>query len=562
MSLNTPINVLIAEDSEDDTMLIVRELRRSGFEPTFTRIQDASTMRKELVDGKWDLIISDHNMPAFTSSDALEEVQNSHLDVPVIVVSGIMGEEFAVEAMRLGAHDYVMKGNLARLAPAIERELREAKRRKAHRVAEDTIRHMAYHDSLTDLANRHEFEARLERAIFAARTRGKQHALLYLDLDQFKIINDICGHTAGDELLKRLASLLGDMVRDSDTLARLGGDEFGVLLESCPLPRAQEIAESIRTAIENYRFVWNGRPFNIQVSIGMVPISGRDESVRELLSGADTACYAAKDLGRNRVQVYAEENIDVLRRYGEMEWVGRINQALERQQFVLYAQAIVPLANPKIPVSHEFLIRLRGDDGALILPGVFIPAAERYNLMPALDRWVIKTAFAYLSKHREAGQFFINLSGNSLSDSSFFGFIREQLRYYKLRGDSVCFEVTETAAIANFAAAIEFIKDIKNEGCKWALDDFGSGLSSFSYLKSMPVDYLKIDGTFVRNILTDQIDAAIVEAINNIGAEVGIETIAEFVESDQIKAKLKTIGVQYGQGFGIEMPKPLLVPKL
>jgi EAL domain-containing protein (putative c-di-GMP-specific phosphodiesterase class I)/GGDEF domain-containing protein len=494
----TPINVLIAEDSADDTLVLIRELQ--------------------------------HGMPRFSSTEALQEVKNSALDLPVIIVSGNIGEQFAVDAMRAGAHDYIMKDSLKRLAPAIERELREAETRAAHRRAEDTIRHMAYHDALTDLVNRHEFEARLDKAL--------------------------SGHVAGDEMLKQLAVVLAGLVRDNDTLARLGGDEFGILLESCPLDRAREIAENLRRAVEQFRFAWQGRVFSISVSIGVAAISKRSRSTKDVMSAADMTCYAAKDQGRNRVEVFVQNDTELTRRQGEMEWVSRINQALVDDRLVVYQQRIVPL-NGADGFGSEMLLRMYDEDEKLVLPGAFIPAAERYNLMPAIDRRVIDLVLAKLAQDQSSGVCFINLSGASLSDHSFFTYIRDTLVKYAISPPRICFEITETAAIANLPAAIEFIRGIKEEGCRFALDDFGSGLSSFSYLKSIPVDFLKIDGAFVRNILVDRVDCAIVEAITCIAQEADIETIAESVEEDAVKQRLQALGVCYAQGYCIEYPHAL-----
>ncbi len=554
--MSAALSVLIAEDSEDDTLLLVRELKRGGFDPQYRRVETAEAMREALQDRHWDLVISDHKMPRFSSTEALLEVKRSAKDIPVIIVSGNIGEEFAVDAMRAGAHDYIMKNNLTRLAPAIERELREAKTRAAHRRAEDTIRHMAYHDALTDLVNRHEFEMRMEKALVGVRTRGLSHALLYLDLDQFKIINDTCGHVAGDELLKQLSTVLEGLVRGNDTLARLGGDEFGILLESCPLGRARAIAENIRSAVEKFRFVWQGRLFSISVSIGVAAIAGDSESTKEVLSAADMACYAAKDQGRNRVEVYVHDNSELVRRQGEMEWVSRINQALVDDRFLLYQQRIEPLIEG-VRRGREFLLRMYDEHGNIIPPGAFIPAAERYNLMPAVDRRVIEQAFEHIAADSGDDVCFINISGTSLSDHSFFTHIRDALHRFSVDPGRVCFEITETAAIAQLASASEFIRSIREEGCRFALDDFGSGLSSFSYLKSIPIDYLKIDGAFVRHILEDQVDCAIVEAITRIGQQAQIITIAEFVENEQVRARLQEIGVALAQGYGIDMPGPV-----
>jgi diguanylate cyclase (GGDEF)-like protein len=563
--MEPPLRVLIVEDSENDALLLVRELRRGGYAPTFHRVDTSESMHAALARQPWDLVITDHKMPRFDSNAALAMVKEGYPDTPVIIVSGSIGEEFAVAAMKAGAQDYLMKGNLMRLVPAVERELREAETRRARRRAEDAIRHMAYHDALTDLVNRSEFERRLAQALSSAKERGLSHALLYMDLDQFKLINDTCGHVAGDELLRQLAVLFQDLVRGNDTLARLGGDEFGALLESCPLEHAEQIAEDFRRTISDFRFVWRDKPFGICVSIGLVPITAHSANVSAMLSHADMACYAAKGQGRNRVHVYSEGDEELARRHGDMQWVPRIKQALEEDRFLLYRQTIVPvLSAAGSTANFEFLIRLRENDGSIIGPAAFIAAAEHYNLMPALDRWVIEHAFAYLGEvygqappPQNPGAFFINLSGTSLSDQSFFEFIHEKLQEHELAASMICFEITETAAICNLGKAVEFIKEIREAGCKFALDDFGSGLSSFSYLKTIPVDFVKIDGSFVRNILNDPMDRAIVEAINEICHVAGIRTVAEFVETPEIKHELQTIGVDYMQGYGVSEPEPI-----
>ena len=563
--MNTRIRVLIVEDSEDDALLLARELRYGGYDLEFERVDTAESMQVALEQQTWDLIITDHNMPRFNSEDALKLFKDYHLDIPFIIISGSIGEEYVVAAMKAGAHDYLMKGNLARLVPAVQRELREVETRRAHRRAEEAIRHMAFHDALTDLTNRREFECRLEHALESARRDHSSHACLYLDLDQFKIINDTCGHVAGDDLLRQLAVLFQKHVRNIDTLARLGGDEFGVLLENCPIEQAQRIAENFRQVIAEFRFVWRERPFGISVSIGLVPITAASRNVNGILSAADMACYAAKNLGRNRVHLYNESDIGLARRHGDIQWVPRIKQALEDDQFRLYRQSIVPLSGYALGTkSFEFLLRYIDTNNNAISPGTFIPAAEHYNLMPKVDRWVIQHAFSYLAEAfrnngglKESSLFFINLSENSLSDDEVYPFIKRLLHDYRIPPHVICFEITETAAITNLGKAVEFIKKIKDHGCQFALDDFGSGLSSFSYLKTIPVDFLKIEGGFIRNMLDDPMNSAIVEAINQIGHVAGIRTIAEFVETGVIKQKLKSIGVDYAQGYGIGYPVSL-----
>jgi diguanylate cyclase (GGDEF)-like protein len=558
------ISLLLVEDSEDDALLLVRELKRGGYDVNFNRVDDKADLRQALDDGYWDLVITDHNLPGFSSDQAVLMIKDSGRDIPVIIVSGSIGEDLAVAAMKMGAHDYIMKSNLTRLVPAIERELREAENRRDSRRAQDTIHHMAYHDALTGLANRHEFENRLHVAIESAAGEGLEHIVIYLDLDQFKIINDTCGHHAGDELLRQLAVLFRDAIRESDCLARLGGDEFGLLLEHCTIERAEHIATNILRLIHDFRYTWDGRTFTVGVSMGLVAIEGDGKSVSDILRSADIACYMAKDKGRSRYHVFRADDKELAMRHGEMEWVSRIHSALEDEQFVLHKQAIVPLAPSAKDVQRfEFLIRLRGADD-LIYPGAFMPAAERYNLMPKLDRWVIKSAFAYLanalgpeSTVENPHQFFINLSGASLGDKAFFDYIQQQLSFYSLYPGMICFEITETVAISNMLESVDFIKGIRAAGCKIALDDFGSGLSSFSYLKAIPADFLKIDGNFVRDIIDDRMDRAIVESINQIARVAGLQTIAEFVENKPILEELRKIGVDYAQGFGLHKPAPL-----
>jgi diguanylate cyclase (GGDEF)-like protein/PAS domain S-box-containing protein len=420
----------------------------------------------------------------------------------------------------------------------------------------------ATHDGLTGLFNRTEFDLRLTEALDGARQHDQQHALLYLDLDQFKIVNDTCGHVAGDELLRRLTSLLLAKVRDDDTLARLGGDEFGVLLESCPLDQALRIADEFRETIQDFRFSWEGKGFALGVSIGVVPINAQSEGAQQVLSAADAACYAAKEKGRNRVHVFEPGDLDFARRLGEMQWVQRITSAFEEQRFLLYCQSIVPLgSDPHAKGYREILIRMRDETGAVLLPGSFLPAAERYNLMPTIDRWVLRTLLAQLGAHPQglSGQtiFCVNISGPALSDEHFLEFVVDQLGRTPLPAHRLCFEITETAAVTNLAQAMRFMTLLKNMGCGFALDDFGSGLSSFNYLKNLPVDHLKVAGYFVRDILTDPIDRAMVGAINDIGHVMHLTTIAENVENDAILAEVKALGVDYAQGFGIDRPIPL-----
>jgi Amt family ammonium transporter len=421
----------------------------------------------------------------------------------------------------------------------------------------------ASHDPLTGLVNRSTFDQRLEALIEAARQEKQEHCLLYMDLDQFKIVNDTCGHVAGDELLRQVASVLSGHIRESDTLARLGGDEFGVLLVACPDEKALFIANQIRDAINEFRFGWGGKSFTIGVSIGLVVVNAQSERMEMVMSAADTACYAAKDGGRNQIRVFQPNASEAALRQGEMQWVSRIQSALDEDRFVLYGQNIAPVRHKGEDIHFEVLIRMLDEEGNLVPPGAFIPAAERFNLMQAIDRWVIHKIFSLIERHRDLLAkkrvlFSINLSGGTVSDEASLEFIGNELVRLNIPEKMICFEITETAAISNLSSANYFMRTLKQAGCSFSLDDFGSGLSSFAYLKNLPVDFLKIDGAFVRDLADDPIDRAMVEAINQIGHVMNLETIAEFVETGAVLDQLRAIGVDYAQGYGISAPQPLL----
>lgn len=428
---------------------------------------------------------------------------------------------------------------------------------KSREVAARLAYH-ARHDTLTGLVNRREFEVRVKRAMERSRLRHLDHALGFIDLDQFKIINDTCGHAAGDELLRQVAALLRSQIRQRDTLARLGGDEFGLLLEACPIKEAKVLADSLLATLQAFRFTWEGKSFGIGASIGLTAITPLSEDIVAILSAADAACYAAKEKGRNRVQVYKPDDQELADRKTEMRQVSHITDAIQANNFALYVQPILPLG-ARAPGDHyEILARMKGADGRLISPGQFIPTAERYNLMPSLDRLIIRHAFAaYRKAYPNAASdntWAINISGSSLASDGFIDFIREQAAEHKIPAQAICFEITETAAIANLEKALEFILGLKIEGFRFALDDFGKGMSSFSYLKNLPVDYLKIDGEFIKEIVSDRVSAGMVDAINRIGHLMGIETIAEYVENDAILRQLRQMGVNFAQGYGIGEP--------
>ena len=420
------------------------------------------------------------------------------------------------------------------------------------------LSHQARHDSLTGLVNRLEFHRQLEQLLDHVRSNDGEHALCYLDLDQFKVINDTCGHTAGDALLQQISLLLKKHARIGDTVARLGGDEFGLILGNCPLSKAEEIARLLCQAIGEIRFPWEDKIFEVGVSIGMVPIASTSQDPKQLLSHADVACYAAKDHGRNRVHVYTMEDEELSRRERELHWASMISGALEQNRFRLYVQQIICLNNSSAASRnhYEVLLRMLDNDGNEISPGTFIPAAERYNLMASVDEWVIHHTLAHLEKHRhrfgsEGISLAINLSGNSLNREGLQAYIEKQFARFNVPPQMICFEITETSVVHNLAQASEFIRALKKLGCQFALDDFGSGLSSFAYLKNLPVDYLKIDGSFVRDMVNNRINDAMVTAINSIGHVMGIQTIAEFVENKAILERLQILGIDYAQGFGV-----------
>jgi diguanylate cyclase (GGDEF)-like protein/PAS domain S-box-containing protein len=419
----------------------------------------------------------------------------------------------------------------------------------------------ASHDALTGLVNRREFESRIERCLKSARAQEGSYALCHLDLDQFKMINDSCGHAAGDALLGQIGALLKSKIRWRDTLSRLGGDEFGVLLESAMLEDALRTAEVLREAVKGFRFEWDDRVFKLSASVGVVPITADNEDVASILSAAEGACAAAKEQGRNRVHSFAENDIELMRRRRETQWAARISAALDDGRFELYRMPIMPLKHREEGEHYEILVRMRDEQGKIVSPDHFIAAAERYNITPAIDRWVIENTFRFLvseaDERERLSMCAINLSGQSLGDDKFLPFVIEQFQKSGLDASKICFEITETSAVASFSQANRFIRSLKELGCKFSLDDFGTGLSSFNYLKQFPVDYLKIDGSFVRGILNDAIDREMVRSINEIGHLTGKLVIAEFAENSEIIQTLASLGVDYAQGYGIAQPSRL-----
>jgi diguanylate cyclase (GGDEF)-like protein len=429
----------------------------------------------------------------------------------------------------------------------------------------ELLTYQASHDALTELYNRREFERRVERAIARVAAGGPPFALLYIDLDQFKLINDTSGHIAGDQLLTQLAANLREQLRAGDVLARLGGDEFGVLAADVrDIDGARLVAERMREQIDGYVFVWEQRTYTISASFGGVLIDDPDIHLKELFARADTACYMAKESGRNRVHFYSEQDDETAQRRSEMEWVNRLRWALEEDRLLLDYQELRPLkptAGRGAP-HIELLLRLRDEHGRVVMPGAFLPAAERFGLMPSIDRWVVETALSNFDRLHSAGADLglctINLSGASIEDESLVDLVCNLLERHGIDGSRVCFEMTETVAVRNLTQAAHFVERLRQAGCQVALDDFGAGMSSFGYLKNLPVDMIKIDGSFIRDLVNDPMSQAIVRAVTDIGHKRGLAVIAEWVSSEALIETLVEIGVDYAQGFALHRPEPVL----
>lgn len=444
----------------------------------------------------------------------------------------------------------------------------EATRTALEQRVEERTRQLSWqstHDALTGLANRVEFERRLQELVDSARAKGKRHVLCLLDLDRFKVVNDTAGHLAGDELLRQMASFIAEKVRGAGTLARLGGDEFGLLLENCNLEEAERLAKDLVEAVRGFRFMWNQKNLAVGLSIGLAKIEAGSEGITQVLSDANMAYCVAKERGPNTVHVYQEDDRELTQRRSEMRWLATINSALEENRFQLYRQPIIPLAvTPGAQLHCEVLLRLIDEAGYIVSPSVFLPAAERYHLISSIDRWVADTLFRFLVRQERCGTvaerkvvYAMNVSGASLSEPSFLDFMRDRLRHHGVPARRICFEITETAVISNMHSATRFIKELKSLGCRFALDDFGTGLSSFSYLQNLSVDYIKIDGSFVRDMLCDPMAFAIVGSVNNLAHSVGLKTIAEYVDQRGLLERLSELGVDYVQGHHLASPDTL-----
>jgi diguanylate cyclase (GGDEF)-like protein len=450
---------------------------------------------------------------------------------------------------------------LRALAQAVASALEGRRAAELLRDASGEMQYQATHDALTGLVNRSEFENRLRRALQKTGEAEIEHALLYIDIDQFKLVNDSCGHAVGDQLLQQVGKLFGETIRARDTLGRLGGDEFAIILEHCSAEQAQRVAQQICDDMANFRFTHDGRSFRVGASIGLVPVDGRWATTAAIMQAADASCYAAKEGGRNRVHTWFDSDTAIRVRHGEMQWAMRIEHALDQDRFVLHAQRIYGLGKEPAGIRAEALLRMVDDDGDLVPPGAFLPAAERFHLASRIDRWVLQRALAWLKAlpdFRLIRTLSINLSGQSIGDRAFH---RHAIESFKEAGPricaQVCVEITETAAVTNMADAAIFIGKIRALGVQVALDDFGAGASSFGYLKTLPVDYLKIDGQFIRDVVDDPLDEAAVCCFAQVARIIGVKTVAEFVDRPEVLAKLRAIGVDYAQGFLLHRPAPL-----
>ncbi len=480
-----------------------------------------------------------------------------------LVVAPINKLRYRVEGLSDGVNFEPLKINSSRELSMLATAVNELDKSmtEAHNLSLE-LEYQAKHDVLTGLINRYAFETHLKVHLENREPGHTEATLLYIDLDQFKLVNDTCGHAAGDELLVQLATIFKDQLDDRHILARLGGDEFSVLLVDTALQQGLEVAEKIRNAAQAFRFTWEGRTFAVETSIGVVAINHQDDNFERLLSAADEACYSAKNEGRNRVHCYREGDRELSERRDQGDWIPRILKAIESSRLVLYGQPIEPTDSRQGQGGHiEILVRLLGDNDEIIPPGAFLPAAERYGLMPQLDRFVVTHAIGWLAAQAEISTTFpvlaINISGHSVCDPDFRKFVFDSLAEHSQLCNSLSFEITETSAVANLKGASEFMQSVKRFGCTFALDDFGSGMSSFAYLKNLPVDYVKIDGCFVEHVLTDPASLAMVRAISDIAGVMGIQSIAEYVENQEIRDKLLEIGIDYVQGFGVAKPTSL-----
>lgn len=562
--MNRPLRVLLVLDAEADSVRVLAALRGAGFEPEHRRVGSAAALREALRFTDWDLVLSDRAYGDLTYASVLRELAADGRDLPLILVTSGIGEELAVEAIKAGAADFVSRDHLDRLGSAVARELADAELRRQRRRSDELLRYQACHDDLTGLLNRRTFMERLHDNLVQVRRSRLPASLCFMDLDRFKAVNDRCGHRAGDELLRQLASLMRQAVRESDTLARLGGDEFGLLLRDCDPEQALRVAGDLRDRIRDFRFNWRDQVFDVGISIGIAAVTADAASAAELLGAADAACYRAKEDGEGAIRLYQGEDASLDAHRGDLRSLAALEAALDREAFVLVGQPLISLSDGSgKTLGREVLLRMRGDDGALVSPDAFLPLAERNGLLPTLDRWVIQSVLARIGEwtrrhHNGSGDlFFINLAGASLQEPGLADFIREEIGRRAVPPALLCFEIAETTAVVNLSAAIELSHRLKSLGCHFALDDFGSGLSAFRYLRRLPLDFLRIDGRLVRDMLSDPIERAMVESIQRIGQLMGLRTIAESVETGEHLRVVRALGIDAAQGYAISRGTPL-----
>lgn len=562
--MGEPLRILLVEDSPDDAEILRRFLAREGLDARLTRVDSAAALGAALQASPWDVVLADHRLPGFSSIAALELVRASGLDLPFLIVSGTIGEEVAVDAMRAGADDYVMKRSLSRLAPAIRRGMKEAESRKARRGAEQQIEWSRTHDGLTGLVNACEMERLVGEALEAAGPEDAPASFALVDLDGFRALNGALGRAAGDAILQGVASAVRSRLRPGDVLGRTGADEFGLLMPAC---RAQDAMTRVRALVETIsklRCPWLSKALAVTASAGVVAISSSGTSGEDVFREASAACNAAKELGGKRVRLFDRFDSQVMRRWHEAEWVPGLLDAIERDGFVLYVQKLRHLRGGSADGAvSEVLLRLEREDGRLVPPGTFIPAAERFGLAPTIDRWVLEHVLSFLSARprpspESPAMLLVNLSGASLGDPGFADDVERSFARWGCDPAAVCFEVTETAVVKDLPAAVDLMMRLRRLGCRFALDDFGVGLSSLGYLRILPVQFIKIDGLFIREMARDATARAIVESVRSLAHATGLETVAEWVEDPATLECVESSGLDYAQGFAVHVPEPML----
>jgi len=547
----TPLRVLIVEDSEDDTKLLLHALKKGGFDPIqYERVDSGPAMEVALAQQKWDVVVADHNMPRFSATSALDLLKNNGYDIPFFIVSGGIDENLAAEAMKAGAQDYVMKSNLTRLSPAIDRELREVLVRRQRELAEATVEHQAHYDLLTNLPNRTTFRDRLTVALAQAGRNRKMLAVLFVDLDRFKTIVDTLGHTTGDQLLRSVADRLGASLEAGDTLARLGGDEFVILLPQINrADRAVRVAQRILEALKP-PFHFDNHELHVTMSIGITlyPYDGEDADT--LLKNADTALYRAKEQGRNNYQLYTPAMN--ARAFERLALENSLRKALERKEFSLYYQPQIDMQTGVITGS-EALIRWQHPDLGIVYPSEFIPIAEETGLIMQLGEWVLRTACAQNQAWHRAGLpplvMAVNLSARQFQQQDLVDIVARILKETGLAPRWLEIEITEGIAMQNADYTNVLLRGLKEMGVKVALDDFGTGYSSLSYLKKFPIDTLKIDQSFVRDLTSDPNDAAIANAVIVLAHSLKLKVLAEGVETQEQEKYLREHQCDAYQGF-------------